>query len=95
MAALFLKAGCHFEPQSFYEHVTKALPAYAAPVFIRLLGEASVTATFKLKKTDLVRDGIDPRSTQDLIFFRDDRQRTFEPFDEDAFLRVQRGELKV
>ncbi len=95
MAALYLKPGCHFEPQSFYDHVTKALPSYAAPAFVRLLGEASITATFKLKKTDLMRDGIDPHATSDPLFYRNDRQRTFEPLDEEAYRALQRGELKV
>ena len=95
MAAILLKPGRHFEPQAFYEHVMSALPSYAAPCFVRLLGEASVTATFKLKKTELLADGIDPRKTTDLLFYRDDRHRTFELLDERAFDALERGEVKV
>ncbi len=94
MAAILLMPGKHFEPQSFYEHVMGALPSYAAPCFVRLLGEANVTATFKLKKTDLVADGIDPRKTKDLLFYRDDRGRTFELLDERAYDALERGDLK-
>ncbi len=95
MAALLLSPGAHFDPQSFFEHVTKSLPAFAAPVFIRLLGEASVTATFKLKKTELLADGFDPSKTADVLFYRDDRARTYELLDEPAFARIERGELRV
>lgn len=94
MAAILLMPGKHFEPQAFYEHVMGALPSYAAPCFVRLLGEANVTATFKLKKTDLVADGIDPRKTTDLLFYRDDRGRTFELLDERAYDALERGDLK-
>ncbi|MCB1433378.1 MAG: long-chain-acyl-CoA synthetase, partial [Alphaproteobacteria bacterium] len=44
------------------------LPAYAVPRFLRLGTSASVTETFKHKKQDLVRDGYDPRSSNDPVF---------------------------
>jgi fatty-acyl-CoA synthase len=95
MAALTLKPGAHFEPEAFYAYLMGALPAYAAPLFVRLLGEASITATFKLKKTELVKDGFDPKATKDLVFYRDDRRRTFELCDDDAFARIQRGQIRL
>lgn len=95
MAAMTLKPGAHFEPQSFYEHVMGALPAYAAPCFVRLLGEANVTATFKLKKTELIADGYDPAKTKDLLFYRDDRRRTFELLDENAHAGIGRGDIRL
>jgi fatty-acyl-CoA synthase len=95
MAALVLTAGGHFSPERFYEHVMGALPPYAAPLFVRLLGEASVTATFKLKKTDLEREGFDPKGVADLLFYRDDARRTYQALDEASFSRITRGEIRL
>lgn len=95
MAALTLAEGAHFSPERFYEHVISELPIFAAPLFVRLVAQASLTATFKLKKTDLQSEGFDPSRTSDLLFYRDDRRRTFERLDEEAFARIGRGELRL
>ena len=79
MVALSLRAGAHFSPERFYEHVMKRLPSYAAPLFVRLLPEAVVTATFKLRKVDLQREAFDPAVVSDLLFYRDDKKRSYEP----------------
>ncbi|MFO0619328.1 MAG: long-chain-acyl-CoA synthetase [Polyangiaceae bacterium] len=94
MAALAFKPGAHFAPEAFYEHVAALLPAYAVPAFVRLLPEAAVTMTFKLKKTDMVRDGFDPSKTRDLIFFRDDRRRSYEPVDADVHAKILSGAIR-
>lgn len=95
MAALALKPGAHFAPQSFYEHALRSLPAYAVPAFVRLLAQTELTATFKLKKVDLQRDGYDPKKTEDLVFYRDDQTRSYEVIDEAAYERLQRGEIRL
>ncbi len=40
--------------------VVRTLPAYAQPRFIRVLPELSTTGTFKIQKTRLRADGVDP-----------------------------------
>lgn len=95
MAALSLTAGGHFSPERFYEHVTKHLPPYAAPLFVRLLPEQEMTATFKLKKTELQSEGFDPAVVRDLLFYRDDRHKTFEVLDATAFERIRAGEIRL
>ena len=95
MVALSLRAGTHFAPDRFYEHVMGRLPPYAAPLFVRLLQESDMTATFKMKKNDLQRDGFDPRRVSDLVFFRDDRQRSFEPVTEATVRAIEDGSLRL
>ncbi|HTJ84035.1 MAG TPA: long-chain-acyl-CoA synthetase [Polyangiaceae bacterium] len=95
MAALVLKDDACFSPERFYEHAMQELPPYAAPLFVRLPVAAHLTATFKLKKTELADEGFDPRKVKDLLFVRDDRQRTYAPLDHDAFDRIVRGELRL
>lgn len=91
MVALALGADAHFSPERFYEYVMASLPPYAAPLFVRLLPEQSVTVTFKLRKNELQKEGFDPRAVDDHLFYRDDRRRTFEVLDEAAYQKL--GEL--
>ncbi len=95
MVALALRHDAAFSPERFYQHVMEELPAYAAPLFVRLLPEQNVTVTFKLKKTDLQHEAFDPRRVTDLLFYRDDRGRTYHPIDEGVYARIESGELRL
>jgi fatty-acyl-CoA synthase len=90
MVALTLAEGAVFRPEAFYEHVQSIAP-YARPAFVRLVGAAELTATFKLKKADLLRDGFDPAKTDDLLFYRDDARRSYEPVDAAAHAAIVAG----
>ncbi|WKY14165.1 hypothetical protein Q1695_000036 [Nippostrongylus brasiliensis] len=61
MAAIVLNDGV--DVQQFLDQISKKLrdnlASYAVPVFIRLCKEVDRTGTFKLKKTDLQRQGFD------------------------------------
>jgi fatty-acyl-CoA synthase len=95
MAALSLRAGVHFAPDRFYSQILGDLPNYAAPLFVRLLPEQAVTATFKLKKSELEREGFDPRAIADLVFVRNDAARTYEPLDAAAYDAIARGARRL
>jgi fatty-acyl-CoA synthase len=77
MAALVLAQPDAFDGRAFYEFTAARLPSYAAPVYLRLVGQADVTTTFKLRKVDLQRDGYDPARVTDPLYVRDDRTRTY------------------
>jgi len=49
----------------------KSLPAYARPIFLRLSPRIEVTGTFKQRKVDLVREGLDPSAIADPLYFLD------------------------
>lgn len=51
--------------------VKKCLPAYARPLFVRVLSELPMTGTYKLKKKDLQQDGFDTRKITDPLYFLD------------------------
>ncbi len=77
MAALVLAAPDAFDGRAFYEFTTERLPSYAAPVYLRLVRQADVTTTFKLRKVDLQRDGYDPARISDPLYIRNDSTRTY------------------
>ncbi len=63
------------------EHLVRRLPAYARPLFLRIKDRIELTATFKHKKTELVRDGYDPAATPDALYFDDPVRHAFVPLD--------------
>ncbi|HUL18042.1 MAG TPA: hypothetical protein VLV29_02155, partial [Steroidobacteraceae bacterium] len=69
------------------------LPAYARPVFIRLLGTLELTGTFKLRKQDLMLEGYDPARVRDPLFFDDPAREQYAPFELEAYEQLQREGL--
>ncbi|MFL6975568.1 MAG: long-chain-acyl-CoA synthetase [Xanthobacteraceae bacterium] len=76
-------------------HTVSRLPDYARPLFLRIKGEIDVTATFKQKKIDLVRQGFDPTATADPIYFNDPASQAFVRLDKRLYDRLQAGEVRV
>jgi solute carrier family 27 fatty acid transporter 1/4 len=54
--------------QSLADGLEKTLPSYARPIFIRVLEKLEITGTFKIKKTDLQKDGFDPSKIKDKLY---------------------------
>jgi fatty-acyl-CoA synthase len=68
MASLVVDDG--FDLTSLCEHIDRALPAYARPLFLRLSQSIETTGTFKYRKADLVAAGFDPGRTKCPTYFR-------------------------
>lgn len=77
MATLVLSEGCQFEPSDFYKYCAMHLPKYAVPVFIRLAQQAEITATFKLRKVDLQKQGYSPELCNDPLYVCDEKQGNY------------------
>jgi fatty-acyl-CoA synthase len=75
--------------------VEDALASYARPIFIRILPQLEVTGTFKHRKVDLVREGFDPRTLTDRLFFRDPEKGRYVPLDVGAFERIESGQIRL
>ena len=58
----------------------RRLPAYARPVFLRLLPALEATGTFKPNKQELVRQG-SIRSVSDPLYLDDARAHAYVPLD--------------
>jgi len=92
MAALVV--GESFHPSRLAERCERELPAYARPLFLRLLPEIEITGTFKHRKVDLVAEGFDPAAIRDPLFFLDG-ERGYVPLDAALYDRIVRGEQRV
>ena len=79
----------------FRRHLARRLPAYARPLFLRLMPQIAVTATFKHTKNDLTREGYDPAATSDPIYFNDPERREFVRLDGALYARIQAGQVRL
>jgi fatty-acyl-CoA synthase len=95
MAALEREPSASFDGSALYAHVTRQLPRYAAPLFVRLLSMADMTSTFKLRKVALREEGYDAARVRDPIFVRDDLAGSYVPFSAQARASLAAGSWRV
>jgi fatty-acyl-CoA synthase len=84
-----------FDLATLQRFLAERLPAYARPLFLRIRGELEVTATFKQKKFDLVRQGFDPSQSDDAIYFHDPRSQSFVRLDAQLYEKILSGAIGV
>ena len=77
MAAIVLKENAVFDGDKFFAFAEERVPRYAAPMFVRISAQADLTATFKLRKVDLQKQGYDPQRFADPLYVRDESNRTY------------------
>ena len=93
MAALVTESD--FDLPGFRQHLVSRLPHYARPLFLRIRNEMEVTGTFKHRKTDLVRQGYDPASASDTVYFNDPQTEAFVQLGQHLFQRIQTGAIRL
>jgi fatty-acyl-CoA synthase len=94
MAAIVV-AKDDFDLASLRELLVKQLPDYARPVFLRIRRNIEVTATFKQKKVDLVKQGFDPGAIADPIYFNDPASKSFVRLDAAWYDRIRAGQMRL
>lgn len=70
MAAITLAEGVTFDPDRLAEHVRNTLPAYAVPMFIRIIDHVEHTSTFKNVRVDLRNQGYTDTGTDQVFVLR-------------------------
>ncbi|MHC8318704.1 long-chain-acyl-CoA synthetase [Pseudomonas sp. LB3P31] len=88
MAAVLMQEGRAFDPQALFALTEARLPRYAAPVFVRVTQAADLTASYKLRKVDLQRQGYCPTRCNDPLFIRDEQAGTYVPYSAQVLTRV-------
>jgi hypothetical protein len=71
------------------------LPAYAVPLFVRLLPKQETTGTFKLMKAKYRSEGIDPEKVTDALFWLDPDTRKYQPFNKAVYESIKTGKAKI
>ncbi|SHH95787.1 long-chain-acyl-CoA synthetase [Bradyrhizobium erythrophlei] len=93
MAAIV--AGDRFDLTEFRNHLSRRLPAYAHPVFVRISAALETTETFKQKKQQLSREGFDPRLVTDPLFLRDPESGVYLPIGAADYARIVDGRVRL
>jgi citronellyl-CoA synthetase len=84
MAALTLEQGVGaLDLASFSRYVTEQLPAYARPVFLRILPSMDTTGTFKMVKGELRDQAYDLARVNDPLFVLRPGAAAYEPLEAD------------
>jgi fatty-acyl-CoA synthase len=92
MAALVVDGT--FDLGVFRHTVADRLPAYARPVFLRLLSTLDATGTFKPKKQDLVQAGFDPAMGSDPLYFFDVHSNGYVSIDATSYPKLAAGDCR-
>src|ERR1700733_3904426 len=92
-AALVVDAA--FDLAAFRADVARRLPAYARPVFVRLLQRLETTGTFKPRKQELAQAGFDPSRIGDKLFFDDTKAQAYVPLDGALFAAISSGSIRI
>jgi fatty-acyl-CoA synthase len=93
MAALV--AGPEFDAATLATALASNLPAYARPVFLRLMPEMEITGTFKQRKVDLVKEGFDPSAIAEPLYWLDPASQRYERLDAARFADIASGRVKL
>ena len=95
MAALVLAHDTVLDMRKLYQYVTKNLPTYACPKFLRILPEMQITGTYKHKKSDYVKEGFDPSLISDPLYFLEAEKGTYVPLDQEILQKIVAGKAKL
>ena len=93
MAALVVDAG--FDVGDFREQLTRRLPSYARPIFLRLLPALETTGTFKPRKQDLIDAGFNPARAGGSLYVEEQRAGAYVPLDGALYELICAGAFKL
>jgi fatty-acyl-CoA synthase len=90
-----LVVGDGFDLASLHARLSRRLPSYARPLFLRFAPELETTETFKTRKQRLMEEGFDPGRVADPLYFDDRRTGAFERLDAVAFAAIAAGDIRL
>ncbi|XP_070542337.1 long-chain fatty acid transport protein 2-like [Ptychodera flava] len=95
MAAITLKEDATLDRKKLFAHVTSSLPNYACPRFLRLQKEMATTSTYKHTKTELTKEGFDPKCIKEPLYFMDMDSKEYVPLDEALYQQIIDRKVKL
>lgn len=83
------------EVDTLYAGLEGKLPAYARPIFVRLVERIDVTATYKLKKRDLQSEGFNPEMVgAGAVLMLDTKQGKYLTLSQEQYNNIINGNLR-
>ncbi len=84
-----------FDLETFVGHLSRSLPIYAIPVFVRLRETLDATETFKQKNQQLIREGFDPAIVGDPLLVRDPESGDYRRLDAEVYADIVSGAIRL
>jgi len=77
--------------------MNKVLPAYAKPLFIRIIKQMRMTGTYKLQKKDYQKEGfdLDQIAQDDVIYFWDASTKSYVKFTKEIEENIKSGKIRI
>lgn len=73
----------------------RTLPAYAKPVFIRVVKKLKITGTFKLKKGDYRAEGFDPSNVRDdALYYYNNKTNQYDPLTPSVYQDILNSKIR-
>ena len=95
MAALHLSEYERLDLKKLSRHLVDNLPPHARPLFLRLRREADMTGTFKIRKIDLMKEGLSPRDGSEPVYIFDSESEIYRPLDDATRDEILEGLLRI
>lgn len=95
MAAVTLQEGQEFDGSEAFLYVSKKLPSYARPHFIRIQTNMELTGTFKQVKFKLVKEGFDPACIQDPLYILEVKDKGYKPMTQTHYESIISGKIRL
>ena len=95
MAALHLSEHEAFDLDRLTKHLVDNLPPHARPLFLRLRREADMTGTFKIRKVDLMKEGLTPRDLSEPLYMFDSETGRYRILDESMRGDILEGRMRL
>mmetsp|Transcript_16804 Transcript_16804/g.65640 ORF Transcript_16804/g.65640 Transcript_16804/m.65640 type:complete len:634 (-) Transcript_16804:4306-6207(-) len=84
-----------FSLEDLYATITKELPNYARPLFLRMAPVMDTTSTMKFTKVKFRNEGFDPQKVQDKMYFRNDSLKKFEAVTQELYDKIAAGTIEA
>jgi fatty-acyl-CoA synthase len=77
------------------DYLSKDLPKYAIPLFLRFKSDLSITSTFKLKKKDLRKQNFNPNDMEDVFYFLEPQKNQYIKLDNETYQDILDQKFKL
>ncbi|KAL0894631.1 hypothetical protein ABMA27_013188 [Loxostege sticticalis] len=75
--------------------MSKDLPKYARPIYIRKMASIDMTGTFKIRKVDLQKEGYDPNKISDKLYYLDLKLDKYLPLGTEEYEKIISGQIRL
>ncbi|MEN9755402.1 MAG: hypothetical protein RLZ07_1784 [Pseudomonadota bacterium] len=95
MAAIHLSEHESFDLENLTRHLVDNLPPHARPLFLRLRRDVDMTGTFKIRKIDLIREGLNPRDESEPVYVLDQAEQRYRLLDDAMREAIVEGRVRL